>query len=132
MVTEVETTAKVCLTDNIFKKHALPCLWAPAAVYKEEKEDGFIRRVLRCYGGVNLAPHYVKAALPPLPANTKTVSLSRRKLPTKSFASPQYSSRAPSTCITSSKNEEGDDSSSTSSSSGGRIPTYSSHSFVSG
>ena len=132
MVTEVETTAKVCLTDNIFKKHALPCLWAPAAVYKEEKEDGFIRRVLRCYGGVNLAPHYVKAALPPLPAITQTVSLSRRKLPTKSFASPQYSSRAPSTCITSSKNEEGDDSSSTSSSSGGRIPTYSSHSFVSG
>ena len=127
MVTEVETTAKVCLTDNIFKKHALPCLWAPAAVYKEEKEDGFIRRVLRCYGGVNLAPHYFKAALPPLPANTQTVSLSKRKL-----ASPQYSSRAPSTCITSSKNEEGDDSSSTSSSSGGRIPTYSSHSFVSG
>jgi len=84
--------------------------------------------MLRAYGGVNLAPDYVKATLPGLPATTRSVSLSKRNFSVADQVSPRWSSHGTSKigAATFQKLKSDDDSSSTSSSSGSFTPTFSS------
>ena len=66
-ITDIEKNAKINVTAKTAIKSNLPCWWVPASVSR--RITGF------CYGGVNLAPHYVKSPLPTLPPNTVPVVL---------------------------------------------------------
>ena len=128
MVTDVELNAKISVNINRLEQHAPSCLWAPSAVYKKKGQAGTATTMLCAYGGVNLAPDYVKATLPGLPATTQSVSLSKRNFSVADQVSPQWSSHGTSKigAATFQKLKSDDDSSSTSSSSGSFTPTFSS------
>ena len=72
VVNDIETNAKINISARTASKPAPPCWWVPASV--SEKVN------MLCYGGVNLAPKFVKSSLPALPHNTEAIRLQRTSL----------------------------------------------------
>ena len=66
-VTDIETMAKINVTARTASRPILPCWWVPASMAVSE--------TMICYGGVNLAPTYMKCTLPVLPTNTTAVRI---------------------------------------------------------
>ena len=96
-ITDIETNAKINVSTKTATKPILPCWWVPASLSKNER--------MMCYGGVNLAPNYVKCTMPVLPPNVTAVQLqgaSRNQRYTSTLGAASNTQKRPASSQTSS------------------------------